>query len=130
MHNKAVHDNMRFFFIYQHLVCHKKWIEISYKTLQKDQGFTQQVSSDSKGSRDRTSPLFPPVKLQALQNYDISIFVAPYQSMVTPHTGVPTKKLVSLLVDGAQEKSRAQLTLSHLFPLFWITPAVVKIYFN
>lgn len=99
--------------MHQHLVCPKKWTEIGYKSLQKDEGFTQSASPGNKGSRDQTSPPFPPVKLQAVQNYKFSTFVASYQSMET------AKKLISLLADDAQEKSSAQLTLSRFFPILW-----------
>lgn len=71
------------------------------------------------------SPPFPAVKLQALSNYDFSTFVAPLH-----HTGITTKKSGSLLADDVQEKSRAQLILCHVFPLFCSTPPIVKIYFN
>jgi len=56
------------------------------------------------------------VELQALENYDFSTFVAPYQSLVTTHRCHYSE--ISLLADDAQEKSRDQLNLSHLFPLF------------
>lgn len=68
--------------MHQHLVCPKMWTEISYKPLQKDQGFTQPASPGDKGSRDQ---MCPPVKFQAVQDYKFSTFVTSYQSMETPH---------------------------------------------
>lgn len=76
------------------------------KKLQKGQGFTQPAFPGYRSPRDRLSPSFSPVKLQALHNYVFSTPVALYQIM--EQTGVTMKKLVSLTAD-AQVKSKISI---------------------